>query len=39
MDDLGFALTVAALVIAGLGARIAVLKGRFDNLPPMLRED
>ena len=39
MNDLGFALAVAVLVVANLGARIAVLKGPSDGLLPMPRED
>jgi hypothetical protein len=39
MGALVFLLAVAALTAAKLAARLAVLNGRFDDLPPIPRED
>lgn len=38
MRDLTFLLTLGALVSANLATRIAVLRARFDDLPPAPRE-
>ena len=39
MPELPFLLGIAALVVLNLAARIAVLRGHFDDLPPLPRED
>ena len=39
MPEFPFLLGVFALVAINLAARIAVLRGQFDDLPPLPRED
>jgi hypothetical protein len=39
MPEFPFLLGVFALVVINLAARIAVLRERFDDLPPLPRED
>ena len=39
MPELPFLLGVIAFVVVNLAARIAVLRGHFDDLPPLPRED
>ncbi len=39
MPEFPFLLGVIALVVINLAARIAVLRGHFDDLPPLPRED
>jgi len=39
MPELTFLLGVTALVAVNLAARIAVLRGHFDDLPPLPSED
>jgi hypothetical protein len=38
MPNFPFLLGVFALVVANLETRIAVLRGHFDDLPPLPRE-
>ena len=39
MPEFPFLLGVIALVAINLATRIAVLRGHFDDLPPLPRED